>query len=72
MDGFFSILLHVFVQIDAKKHPEKTEKIDFEFEAYRKFEQNHVDGEWADARVKMCGEDRLNVAMRGHDPKDLS
>jgi hypothetical protein len=67
-----SILLYVFVQIDAKKHPNQAEKIDFEFEAYRNFEQNHVDGEWADARVKMGREDRLNVAMRGHDPKDLS
>jgi hypothetical protein len=72
LEGFSSILLYVFVQIDAKKHPEKTEQIDFEFEAYRKFEQNHVDGEWADARVKMSSEDRLNVAMRSHDPKDLS
>ena len=59
--------LHVFVQIDAEEHPNQAEKIDFELEAYRKFEQNHVDGEWADARVKMGREDRLNVAMRGHD-----
>jgi hypothetical protein len=71
LEGFFSILLHVLVQIDAEEHPNQAEKIDFEFEAYRKFEQNHVDGEWADARVKMGREDRLNVAMRSHDSEDL-
>ena len=26
---FFSILLYVFVQIDAQKHPKETEKVDF-------------------------------------------
>jgi hypothetical protein len=72
LTGFFNILLDVFVEIDAEKHAEKTEKVDFEFEAQRKFEENQIDGERADARVKVSSEDRLNIAMRGHDPEDLS
>jgi hypothetical protein len=30
---FFSILLDVFVQIDAQKHPKETEEVDFYLEA---------------------------------------
>lgn len=73
LTGFFSILLHVFVQIDAEKHTDEAEKVNFQFKAQGELEQNQVDGErGVDSGRKIGGKDRLNCALRGHDPEDFS
>jgi hypothetical protein len=70
---FFSVLLYILVQIYSKEHPDETEQVDFEFKPQGELEEDQVDGErWVDARGKIGGEDRLNCAMRGHDPEDFS
>jgi hypothetical protein len=65
--------LDVLVQIDAKKHPEETQEVDFQFKAQGELEKDQIDGErWVNAWGEIAGEDRLNCAMWGHDPEDFS
>ena len=60
------------VQIDAQKHPEEAEEVDFQDEANGELEEDQIDGQrLGDTEDKVGGEDRLNCAMWGHDPEDF-
>ena len=65
-------MLDILVQVDAKKHPEETEEVDFQDEANGELEEDQIDGQrLGDTEDKVGGEDRLNGAMWGHDPEDF-
>jgi len=65
-------LLDILVKIDAEKHPKKAEEINFKRKTHGEFDQDQIDSQWwADAGGKTGGENRLNRALGGHDPKDF-
>ena len=66
-------MLYVFIQIDAQKHPDEAEEVDLGKEANGELNEDQIDGQWlGDTEDIAGGEDRLNCAMRGHDPENFS
>ena len=66
-------MLDVLVQVDSEEHAEETEEVDFEDEANGELKEDQIDGQrLGDTEDIAGGEDRLNCAMRGHDPENFS
>jgi hypothetical protein len=71
--AFAASFLYVFIQIDAHKHPDDAEEVDLGEKAKGELNEDQIDGQWlGDTKGIAGGEDRLNCAMRGHDPENFS
>ena len=67
------MLLNILVKIDAQKHADEAEEVDLGEEANGELNEDQIDGQWlGDTKDIAGGEDRLNCAMRGHDPENFT
>lgn len=63
----------MFVEVDADKHTENAQDVDFNAEPEYEFDQHQVDRQRrVDTGRKMSGKNTLDGSLRRHDVQDLA